>query len=509
MIQRGSDSRQLRFVTAAGCTPGGEDGSAMKPVKPTMPSSARCWTPLLGLLLLAVASASAAVAGDVPPNVVLILIDDLGWTDLGVYGSRFHETPNIDRLAAEGLRFSNAYAAAPVCSPTRASLLTGKSPARLHLTNFIPGSGAPGGSPVVPPDGWLKALPAAEETLAERLKRAGYATGMIGKWHLGDPPPKEQGFDEDRSDGFWSFVRYWIPPILFDTYLGEYYPDLLSRRAVDFIERHAQEARPFFLLLSHDTVHVPLQAKAEKIARYEAKRERLHPGPGEQQNAVCAAMVESMDESVGRVMDALERLEIDDRTILLFGSDNGGLTVAEPLFSGHFRHTPATTVAPLRAGKGYLYEGGLRVPWIVRLPGVTPRGASSDEPIITHDFFPTLAELAGVPAEDPSIDGQSLLPLLRDPRRSLGRDALFFHYPHYSNQGGRPGGAIRAGRWKLIERYEDGSLELYDLESDIGEQRNLAAERPERAAELARRLAEWRERVGAQMPEPNPEGVSR
>ena len=464
---------------------------------------------LLGLLLLAGAVAQAAVARELPPNVVLILVDDLGWTDLGVYGSAFHETPNIDRLAAEGLRFGNAYAAAPVCSPTRASLLTGKSPARLRITNFIPGSGAPDGSPLVPPGGWVKALPAAEETLAERLKRAGYATGMIGKWHLGDPPPAGQGFDEDRSDGFWSFVRYWIPPILFDTYFGEYYPDALSRSAVDFIERHAIQERPFFLLLSHNTVHVPLQAKPDKIARYEAKRERLRPGPGQQRNPVYAAMVESMDESVGRVMNALEQLGIADRTIVIFGSDNGGLTVAEPLLTGHFRHTPATVLAPLRAGKGYLYEGGLRVPWIVRLPGVTPAGAVSEEPVITHDFFPTLAEIAGVPAEDPSIDGRSLVPLLRDPSVSLGRDALFFHYPHYSNQGGRPGGAIRAGRWKLIERYENGLLELYDLESDIGEQRDLAEERPELAAELARRLGEWRERVGAQMPEPNPEKVSR
>jgi arylsulfatase A-like enzyme len=462
----------------------------------------------LGLLLLAGAVSQDAVARELPPNVVLILIDDLGWVDLGVYGSGFHETPSIDRLAAGGLRFSNAYAAAPVCSPTRASLLTGKSPARLGLTNFLPGSGAPEGSPVVPPADWSKALPAAEETLAERLKRAGYATGLIGKWHLGDPPPAGQGFDEDRSDGFWSFVRYWIPPILFDTYFGEYYPDALSRTAVDFIERHAGRERPFFLLLSHNTVHVPLQAKSEKIARYEAKRERLPPDPNGQRNPVYAAMVESMDESVGRVMDALDRLGIAGRTILVFGSDNGGLTVAEPLLWSHFRHTPATTLAPLRAGKGYLYEGGLRVPWIVRLPGVTPAGAVSEEPVISHDFFPTLAEIAGVPVEDPSIDGRSLLPLLRDPGASLGRDALFFHYPHYSNQGGRPGGAIRAGRWKLIERYENGSLELYDLETDIGEQRNLATERPELAAELARRLAEWRARVGAQMPEPSPERIS-
>jgi arylsulfatase A-like enzyme len=460
---------------------------------------------LLGVFILVSAVAQVAVARELPPNVVLILIDDLGWTDLGSYGSSFHETPNVDRLAAEGLRFADAYAAAPVCSPTRASLMTGKSPARLRITNFIPGSGAPDGSPVVPPADWVRALPAAEETLAERLKLAGYATGIFGKWHLGDPAPAGQGFDEDRSDGFWSWVRYWIPPILFDTYLGDYYPDVLSRGAVDFIERHAGQERPFFLLLSHNTVHVPIQAKPEKVARYEAKRNELRPGPDEQANPVYAAMVESMDESVGRVMGALDRLGIADDTLLVFGSDNGGLTIAEPLFSGHFRHTPATTVAPLRGGKGYLYEGGLRVPWIVRLPGVTPAGAVSEEPIVTHDLFPTLAEIAGVPAEDSSLDGRSLAPLLRDPNASLGRDALFFHYPHYSNQGGRPGGAIRAGRFKLIERYDDDSLELYDLEDDAGEQRNLAAERPKLAAELARRLAKWRESVGAQMTEPNPD----
>lgn len=464
---------------------------------------------LLGLLVFGPDVTQAAVPGEPLPNIVLILIDDLGWADLGVYGSAFHETPNIDRLASEGLRFASAYAAAPVCSPTRASLLTGKSPARLRITNFIPGSGAPDGSGVLPPRDWVKALPPAEETLAELLGRAGYVTGMIGKWHLGDPAPLGQGFDEDHSDGFWALVRYWIPPILFDRYFGEYYPDVLSRKAVDFIDRHASGPRPFFLFLSHNTVHVPLQAKPEKIAKYEAKRERSSPDPKAQQNPVYAAMVESMDESVGRVMDALERLGIADRTLLIFGSDNGGLTVAEPLYSGHFDHTPATTLSPLRAGKGYLYEGGLRVPWIVRLPGVTRPGAVSDEPVITHDWFPTLAEIAGVPALDSSIEGRSLLPLLRDASRSLDRDALFFHYPHYSNQGGRPGGAVRAGRWKLIERYENGALELYDLESDLGERHNLAAQRPELAAELAQRLAGWRERVAAQMPELNPESAPR
>ncbi len=433
------------------------------------------------------------------PNVIVILADDLGWADLACYGSTYHKTPNLDRLAAKGLRFTHAYAAASICSPTRAALLTGKYPARLNLTDWLPGrSDRPDQKllrPVI-----NQALPATETTLAAALKSAGYATGHVGKWHLGGKgsAPEDRGFDVNiAGDAAGSPRSYFAPyknkdgrfiPGLERAPEGEYLTDRLTTEAVKFIEMNRD--RPFFLYLAHYTVHIPLKAKAEMIAHYKPGRS------GQQGNPIYAAMIESLDEGVGRVLQKLDDLKLSERTIVLFTSDNGGLCVTEG------PNTPATINAPLREGKGYLYEGGLRVPLIVKWPGHIQPGSTSATPVCSIDVFPTILDACDV-KNDVQTDGVSLVPLLRGD--TLKRDALFWHYPHYSNQGGRPGAAIRVGGSKLIEFYEDGRRELYNLTKDPGESHNLIAEKPEVAKELGEKLAAWRKEVGARMMRPNPD----
>jgi len=430
------------------------------------------------------------------PNVVFVLIDDLGWADVGCNGSSFHETPNIDRLAREGMRFTDGYAACPVCSPTRASIMTGKYPARLHLTNFLVGRRWPKTSPLAPLQ-WQTHLPPAEVTLAEALKAAGYATCHIGKWHLGGDRrfwPEAQGFDVNIGGTGSGMPRafFWPqwkgnPPIQ-GREPGEYLPDRLAEEAEKFIVAHKDH--PFFLYLAHYAVHIPLQAKKAAIEKYRGKTK---PGQA-QNNPIYAGMVEAIDDSVGRVMRTLERLGISDNTIVFFMSDNGGLSVKEG------RHTPATSNAPLRAGKGYLYEGGIREPWLVKWPGVVTPGTTCGVPVTSVDFYPTILEMVGLePQPGQVLDGESIVPLLKR-AGGLTRKAIYWHYPHYSNQGGRPGSAVRVGPWKLIERHEDLSLELYHLEDDIGETRNLAGKLPGKAKELLMRLDGWRQDVGAQMP---------
>jgi arylsulfatase A-like enzyme len=447
-----------------------------------------------------------------PLNFLFILIDDLGWADLACYGSRFHETPHLDRLAADALRFTDAYAASPVSSPTRASILTGKDPARLHLTNFLVGKRWPENGPLRPV-AWQHWLPLEEVTIAEALREAGYTCGYVGKWHLGDRPytPEAQGFDFNRGG-----CRLGGPPSYFDPYKipalpdrrpGEYLNDRLADEAEAFLE--ANRDRPFLLYFAHYAVHIPLQARADLLAKYEAKA-RAAPRPESevfgiesgwkqrrvQDHPVYAAMVESVDETVGRMTAALERLGLADRTAVFFFSDNGGLSTAEGW---------PTSNRPLRAGKGWLYEGGIREPLIVKWPGVTPPGAVSAAPVTSDDFYPTILEMADLePRPAQHADGLSFAPLLRG-GPAPKRDALFFHYPHYSNQGGRPGSAIREGRWKLIESFEDGRLELFDLREDPGEAHDLAARMPDRAGRLRARLAAWRAAVGAQVPGPNPD----
>ena len=444
---------------------------------------------------LAAPFASATAQSRRPLNFVFILADDLGWTDTGCYGSKYYRTPSIDRLASQGMRFTNAYAACPVCSPTRASILTGKYPARLKLTDFIPGR------PQWPTAKLLSSpfrheLPLEEVTIAELLKPLGYRSASIGKWHLGNPPftPENQGFDLNIAGTYRGAPASYFGPFdlpgLKDSRPGEYLTDRLTDEAIRFIE--ANRANPFFMYLPHFTVHIPLQAKPEVVDKYRAF---THPDQP-QHNPTYAAMVEALDQSVGRVMQKLEELKLAENTVVFFNSDNGGL-----LYESASQDN-VTSNRPLRAGKGHLYEGGIREPLIVRWPGAAKPGTVCDTPVSSIDYFRTIREMADV-SSGPKTDGTSLVPLLKG-GSSLEREALFWHYPHYSNQGGPPSGAVRAGSYKLIEFYEDGRVELYNLRDDIGERRNLALSEPGKAAELHAQLTQWRESVGAVMPLPNP-----
>ncbi|OAI50240.1 hypothetical protein AYO44_17955, partial [Planctomycetaceae bacterium SCGC AG-212-F19] len=408
------------------------------------------------------------------------------------------ETPHIDRLAASGMKFTNAYAACPVCSPTRASILTGRYPPRYNVTDWLPGRKDMSSQKLLRPQ-IAQQLSLDEITIAKALKPAGYVSASIGKWHLGGPDftPDKHGFDLNVGGtqtgsppgGYFKFKT----PTMTARDENEYLTDRLTDEALGFIEKNKD--RPFFLYLPHYTVHIPLQAKKDLIAKYEAKAKPGQP----QHNPVYAAMIESLDESVGRLTKKLDELKIADRTVIFFFSDNGGLSVKEGAF------TPATSNAPLRAGKGYLYEGGIREPCIVRWPGATKPGSVCDTPVISVDFFPTILEMAGAkPPENRPIDGVSLTSLLKQAGDLKPRE-LYWHYPHYSNQGGKPSGAVRAGDWKLIEFYEDGKRELYNLKDDIGEQKDLAATMPDRAKELQQKLVEWRKAVNARMPTPNPD----
>ncbi len=439
-------------------------------------------------------------AEEARPNVVLIVADDLGWADLGCYGSRFYRTPRLDQWASSGRSFTQAYAACPVCSPTRASLMTGKYPARLRLTDWIPGRPDSASQPLLHP-AFLQQLPLEEVTLAEMFKGAGYATANIGKWHLGGEgfDPTRQGFDKNvAGDAYGSPRSYWPPYFRSEQLakgLGEvsekdYLTDRLTTVAEHFIEENA--SRPFFLYLPHYAVHTPLIAKPELEAHYPAWNGTSH---GRQENPTYAAMLESLDQSVGRILDTLERRGLTSKTIVVFTSDNGGLATSEG------PSTPATINAPLREGKGWLYEGGIRVPLIVSWPGhITPGVESS--PACSIDVLPTLRALAGINGSS-SEDGTSLDRLLTR-GEPLAARSLYWHYPHYSPQGGRPGGAIRSGKWKLIDFFETGRLELFDLERDPGESTNLAQKEPQQTQELAKELRAWRQGLNASMPTSNP-----
>ncbi len=439
---------------------------------------------------MAAGAATPTAEPDRPrPNLVFFLIDDMGWMDVGCNGSTVYETPNIDRLAAQGMRFTNAYAACPVCSPTRASILTGKYPARLHLTDWIPGQTMPY-EKLRRPD-FRQELPLEEVTIAEALKPAGYVTASIGKWHLGTEPfyPEHQGFDVNfGGTKVGSPASYFYPyksPDLPKAKDGEYLTDRLTDEALEFID--ANKDHPFFLYLPHYAVHRPLQGKDEDIERFQKKS---LPRKG-QNSAVYAAMIKSVDESVGRVMARLEDLGISDNTVIIFMSDNGGLATA-------------TSNAPLRAGKGTLYEGGVREPMIIRWPGLAKPGSVCDTPVISVDFFPTLLAMAGVPVKVDNLDGIDLTPLLRGGGVSRP-EALYWHYPHYHGGGATPGGAIRDGNYKLIDYYGEERFELYDLKADLGEKEDLARKMPEKARELRMKLHDWLKRVDAQMPTPNPD----
>jgi len=448
--------------------------------------------PLFTSLLVSLSLVASGLAAPQRPNIVFVLVDDMGWTDLGCFGSTYYETPNIDRLASQGMRFTDAYAACTVCSPSRASILTGQYPARLHITDWIEGHKRPYAKLRVPD--WTLSLSPDIPNLARVLKSAGYATASIGKWHLGPEAcyPDKQGFDVNiggthRGQPPSYFSPYKIPTLA-DGPAGEFLTDREAAEAAAFIEKHREE--PFFIYLPHYAVHTPIAAKPEIVEKYKAKQNKSAP----QHNPTYAGLVESVDDAMGVILRKLEALGLSERTVIVFTSDNGGLL-------------GCTSNVPLRAGKGSAYEGGVRVPLIVKWPGVTQPGSVCHAPVIGADFYPTLLAVAGVPAPaSHPVDGESLVPLLRQ-AGPLTRDAIYWHYPHYHPGGATPYSAIREGNFRLVEFFEDSHVELYNLKEDLSETRDLAAALPEKAAAMRRKLADWRTRVGAQLPRPNPEAV--
>jgi arylsulfatase A-like enzyme len=491
--------------------------------------------PVYLLLLMALLLWTRACTQDEPevdrPNFVFILVDDLGWTDLGSYGSTFYETPNIDRLAAGSLKFTDAYAACPVCSPTRASILTGRYPVRTGITDWIPGRQAYAGPQ--PCDRLMSReftlnMGLEEVTLAEALKEAGYHTFFAGKWHLGLDSlywPENQGFEINK--GGWAagspYGGYFSPyenPRLASGPEGECLTDRLTDESIRFLEEQAADSsgRPFLLYLSFYAVHTPLQSRPVLIDKYKRKIDSLGPGsltmettdrtwirtapPGGrfverivQGHPVYAGMIETLDQNVGRLMARLRELGLEDETIVFFMSDNGGLSTAEG---------SPTSNLPLRAGKGWLYEGGIREPMFIRWPGSGTEGGVCAVPVTSTDFYPTMLEMAGLDLmPEQHVDGISLVPLFRGD--SLSERALFWHYPHYSNQGGKPGAAVRLGNYKLIEFFEDHRVELYDLSADPGEKENLAGDLPGKRDELLKMLHRWQVSTGAEGMDPNPD----
>ena len=456
---------------------------------------------IAALLLVPLAVLHAADAGNpqTKPNIVFIMADDLGYTDVACFGSKYYETPNIDRLASQGMKLTNHHHCQN-CTPTRAALMSGQYGARTGVYTV-------GGidrfnwqsRPLRPVDN-VTNLPLDRDIIARQLKAAGYATGIFGKWHIGEQGayhPGQRGFDEAIVSMGRHFDFVTNPKV--DYPQGQYLADFLTDRAVDFITRHKDE--PFFLYLPHFGVHSPYQAKPELIEKFEPK-----PGVGGHNNPTYAAMIYSVDQSVGRVMKTLDELGLADNTVLIFTSDNGG--VGGYVREGIKKAGDVTDNAPLRSGKGSLYEGGTREPFIVRWPGVTKPGSICDVPTIHVDLFPTFLELAAAPKPQQVLDGESLVKLFRDPAATLQRDAIFQHFPGYLGAGEdswrtTPVSLIQVGDWKLMEFLEDGRLELYNLRNDIGESRNLAKEMPEKAKELRARLVAWRAEVKAPMPTRN------
>jgi len=443
----------------------------------------------LWITILLAAGLHLSEAGQ--PNFVLILADDLGWSDLHCQGSRFYQTPNLDRLASQGMRFTQAYSACTVCSPTRAALMTGKYPARLHLTDWIAGHVRPYAKLTVPD--WTMHLPLEEITVAKALKPAGYASISIGKWHLGGPEfyPEKLGFDDniagcERGQPPSYFSPYGIQTLT-DGPRGEFLSDRLTDEALKFIERN--RANPFFIYLPHYAVHTPLMAKSNVVDKYQRSADPNYP----QHNATYAALVESVDDSVGRIIRKLDDLGLRNNTVVIFTSDNGGLVLDD-----------VTSNLGLRAGKGSAYEGGVRVPLLIDWPGNTKPGSTCNTPVISPDLYATILAIAGVkPAANQIVDGESLIPLLRK-SGTLKRDSIFWHYPHYHPGGATPYSAIRQGDWKLIEFYEDHHVELYNLADDLQERKDLSKLKTRKTDALRTKLQSWRVEIGAQSPTLNP-----
>ncbi len=462
------------------------------------------------LIFLSLFCLGLKAQGNKKPNIVFILVDDLGWMDISANGSTFYETPNIDQLAEEGIRFTQAYAASPICSPTRASILTGKNPARIDLTQWIGGPGNPN---------YLRNLPLEEVLFPELLQDAGYKTAFMGKWHLNNVAgeetfwPDKQGFDVNVAGhfrgGLYIKNKYFSPwniPNLENGPEGEYMTDRLANEAVKFIDKNASD--PFLLYFSLYSVHAPFDAPTNRIAKYEKKKEVLaltdEDRFAEETNAekpftyrrkqdhpTYAAMVESMDMAVGKILGELNDKGIADNTVVIFFSDNGGLSTSEGI---------PTANTPLRAGKGWLYEGGIREPAIIKWPGTIKPGMVSDATITSMDFYPTILEMTGQPLRpDLHIDGKSLVPLLKG-ETNKRHEVNYYHYPHHSNQKGSPSSAIRDGEYKLIVFLNENRFELYNLKNDIGERHNLARKLPELTNHLYKKLYEWWEEVDAKFP---------
>ncbi|MBT4693198.1 MAG: sulfatase [Planctomycetaceae bacterium] len=524
----------------------------------TLPRLVKLFACVWWLLLSTQSSVLLAVERE-HPNIVFFLVDDLGWRDTGVYGSTFYRTPNIDRFAKQGVRFTSAYAACHVCSPTRASIMTGKYPARLQLTDWLPGRREFSfqklqNAPI------HQYLPESEVTIAEALKAHGYNTAHIGKWHLGEEPhgPRSQGFDVQIPswNKGWPKSGYHAP-FGFNGLAGkenEYLTDRLTDEAEKFME--VNQDHPFFLYLSHFAVHDPIQGRNDLVADYRKRLANSKPSNApafvlegapnsiseevnslpagrehegyrvfsdrtvkikqRQDNVQFAAMVEAMDQSLGRILAKLKKLGLEKDTIVIFFSDNGGMSAAN--FGNPLRivspekldRAYATSNLPLRGAKGWLYEGGIREPLIVRWPQQGRSGVVCDEPVMSTDFYPTILEMAGLPARsEQHVDGVSLTPLLTGGGK-LSRKAIYWHFPHYSNHGMQsPGGAIRVGDYKLLEYFENSAVQLFNLRNDIGEQKNLAAREPAKVEELQALLNAWRVEVKARMPIVNPDYLER
>ncbi|MHA1688000.1 MAG: sulfatase [Promethearchaeota archaeon] len=466
------------------------------------------------------------------PNIIFILIDDLGWKDLSCYGSSFYETPNIDRLASEGMIFTDAYAAAPVCSPTRASLLTGKYPATIGLTNYIyddddfdnlsaKESFRARGKLIDAP--FINHLPHSEDTIAKRLKKNGYTTWHVGKWHLGSKLyyPEHHGFDVNIGGCNWGMPLYgyfspWNIPTLENGPKGYYLTDYLTDKAIELIKN--KKEGPFFLNLWYYSVHIPIQAKREITRYYKEKRKKMGLDKvktfelGEffpcehlknyrikrrlvQSDPKYAAMIHSLDENIGRILKTIEEMGETKNTIIIFTSDNGGLSTAEG---------SPTCNAPLSEGKGWMYEGGIREPLIIRWPYRVRKGSICNVPITSPDFYPTILEITDTPfLESHPHEGVSFLSLLQG-KNQLNRKGIYWHYPHYGNQGGTPSSSIRVGNFKLIKFHEDNHVELYDLHEDIEETVDLSENYHDKREDLENELNEWMTRVNARLPEINP-----
>ena len=465
----------------------------------------------MGRILFSFLLASLSLIAKRKTNFVFFLVDDMGMMDLGTYGSTFHETPNIDKLAKTGMKFNYGYAACPVCSPTRASIMTGRHPVRVDITDWIPGSANRKNNKLIHPED-RDNLALEEITIAEELKGHGYQTFFAGKWHLGNEGhwPTDQGFDfniggHHRGSPPGGYYAPWNNPTLEAKKKDEYLTERLTEESTRFLENRDSD-KPFLLYLSYYNIHTPIQAYRKHIGHYQKKAEKFsgttpteqeHSGQTRmrQDNPALASMVSAVDDSVGTLLAKLDELGLSDDTVVIFFSDNGGLSTKPKMGPG--------SNSPLRAGKGWLYEGGIREPTIVRAPGVTKPGSVSDQPVISMDFFPTMLELAGLPLK-PNLhaDGRSLLPELTG-KKGKPRP-LYWHYPHYHGSTWKPGASIREGDWKLIKFYDQEKVELYNLKKDPSEKKDLAKKNSEKSKELEYKLIAWQKQMNAKLPEPNP-----